>query len=125
MASLLIHGGLVVPSADAKPLPNADILVRDGRIAAVGRLPGAAGRVDRVLDASGRIVFPGLVNAHCHTYESFNRGVAPMAPMEIWALYGHPVLGVSSRTPDEVYWRTLLPCLEMLRNGVTTVIYFF
>jgi len=61
MASLLIHGGLVVPSADAKPLPNADILVRDGRIAAVGRLPGAAGRVDRVLDASGRIVFPGLV----------------------------------------------------------------
>jgi cytosine/adenosine deaminase-related metal-dependent hydrolase len=122
VARLLIHGGLVVPSADARPLPGADILIRDGRIAALGKLAGAAGRVDRVIDASRRIVFPGLINAHCHTYESFNRGVAPMAPMEIWALYGHPVLGVAPRTPDQVYWRTLLPCLEMLRNGVTTVI---
>jgi cytosine/adenosine deaminase-related metal-dependent hydrolase len=119
---LLIHGGLVVPRAGARPQPRADILIEDGRIAAVGRLPGAGSRVDRVIDAADRIVFPGLVNAHCHTYETFNRGVAPMAPMEIWALYGHPVLGVTPRTPDEVYWRTLLPCLEMLRNGVTTVI---
>ncbi len=83
VARLLIHGGLVVPSADARPLPGVDILIRDGRIAAVGKLAGAAGRVDRVIDASRRIVFPGLINAHCHTYESFNRGVAPMAPMEI------------------------------------------
>jgi 5-methylthioadenosine/S-adenosylhomocysteine deaminase len=119
---VLVHGGLVVPRAGARPLPSADILIEDGRIAAVGRLPGAGARVDRVIDASDRIVFPGLVNAHCHTYESFNRGVAPMAPMEIWALYGHPVLGMTPRTPDEVYWRTLLPCLEMLRNGVTMVI---
>jgi cytosine/adenosine deaminase-related metal-dependent hydrolase len=119
---LLVHGGLVVPRAGVRPLPAADILIENGRIAAVGRLPGAAGRADRIIDATDRIVFPGLVNAHCHTYESFNRGVAPMAPMEIWALYGHPVLGVTPRTPDEVYWRTLLPCLEMLRNGVTTVI---
>lgn len=119
---MLVHGGLVVPRAGTRPRPSTDILIEDGRIAAVGRLPGAAGRVDRVIDASDRIVFPGLVNAHCHTYETFNRGAAPMAPMEIWALYGHPVLGVTPRTPDEVYWRTLLPCLEMLRNGVTTVI---
>jgi len=119
---VLVHGGLVVPRADARPRPGADILIEDGRIEAVGRIPGAAGRADRVIDATDRIVVPGLVNAHCHTYETFNRGVAPMAPMEIWALYGHPVLGVTPRTPDEVYWRTLLPCLEMLRNGVTTVI---
>jgi len=120
---LLIHGGTVVPGAFRRVLPRADILIENGRIAAVGRLPaGTTARVDRVLDATQRIVIPGLVNGHCHTYETFNRGVMPAAPMEIWALYGHPVLGVRPRTPDEVYWRTLLPCLEMLRNGVTTVV---
>lgn len=120
---LLIHGGTVVPGAFRRVLPRADVLVENGRIVAVGRtLPGAASRVDRVLDATERIVIPGLVNAHCHTYETFNRGAVPARPMEIWALYGHPVLGVRPRTPDEVYWRTLLPCLEMLRNGVTAVV---
>lgn len=120
---LLIRGGMIVPSSRARVLERGDILIDGGRIAAVGRhLPGAADRADRILDASNHIVIPGLVNAHCHTYESFNRGAVPARPMEIWALYAHPVLGVRPRTAEEVYWRTLVPCLEMLRNGVTTVV---
>ncbi len=120
---LLIRGGVVVPGPGARVLRRGDILIRDGRIVAVGpRLPGAADRAHRILDATDRIVIPGLVNAHAHTYETFNRGLIVNRPMEIWALYGHPVLGVRPRTPEEVYWRTLVPCLEMLRNGVTTVI---
>ncbi len=120
---LLIRGGTIVPSSWGAVLERGDILVENGRIAAVGRrLPGAADRADRILDASEHIVIPGLVNAHCHTYETFSRGAVPARPMEIWALYGHPVLGARPRTPEEVYWRTLVPCLEMLRNGVTTVL---
>jgi cytosine/adenosine deaminase-related metal-dependent hydrolase len=117
---LLIRGGTIVPSSRGALRERGDILVENGRITAVGRrLPGAA---DRILDASDHVVIPGLVNAHCHTYESLNRGAVPARPMEIWALYGHPVLGIRPRTPEEVYWRTLVPCLEMLRNGVTTVL---
>ena len=72
---LLIRGAVVVPSARSRWLARGDILIEGGRIAAVGRrLPGAAGRADRVLDASDRIAIPGLVNAHCHTYESFTGG---------------------------------------------------
>jgi cytosine/adenosine deaminase-related metal-dependent hydrolase len=104
-------------------LRRADIAIERGRIVALGpHLEGFAARADRIIDATERIAIPGLVNAHSHTYETFNRGAIRGAPMEIWALYGHPVLGVAPRTPEEVYWRTLVPCLEMLRNGVTTVL---
>src|SRR2546428_278544 len=121
MPDLLIRGPLVLRSADAPPLERMDLSIRAGRIVEMGR--GLRGREsDRVIDAADGIVIPGLVNAHAHTYETFNRGGVPAAPMEIWALYGHPVLGNRPRTPDEVYWRTLLPCLEMLRNGVTSVV---
>src|SRR3989442_6436173 len=121
MPDLLIRGPLVLRSADAPPLERIDLRIQAGRIVEMGR--GLRGREsDRVIDAADGIVIPGLVNAHAHTYETFTRGGVPAAPMEIWALYGHPVLGNRPRTPDEVYWRTLVPCLEMLRNGVTSVV---
>ncbi len=110
-----------MPGAGRRVLPRADILVEDGRIAAVGPRLGV-GRADRVIDARERIVVPGFVNAHCHTYETFNRGRIVNRPTEVWALYGHPVLGQAPRTPEEVYYRTLLPCVEMLKAGITTVV---
>src|SRR5580765_9026487 len=112
---------MVVQGAGLPVLPRADILVEDGRIARVGpRL--TAGGADRVIDARERVVLPGLVNAHCHSYETFNRGRIVNRPTEVWALYGHPVLGQSPRTPEEVYYRTLLPLVEMLRAGITTAV---
>lgn len=118
---LVIENALVIPGAGRRVRPGTDIVIEHGRIAAVGRGAGAAGG-DVVIDGRHRIAVPGLVNAHSHTYETLNRGAIPGRPMEIWALYGHPVLGVGRRTPEEVYWRTLVPCLEMLRNGVTSVV---
>src|ERR1700733_11501708 len=46
-------------------LPDGPVHVADGRIAAVG---GPAQRADRVLDARGGTVLPGLIDAHCHAY---------------------------------------------------------
>lgn len=58
--TLLIKGGKVHTLADAGTLQSADILVRDGRIQAVAaNLDGAA--ADRVIDASGKVVTPGVI----------------------------------------------------------------
>ena len=61
--NMLIHGGLVVdPAAPADETPSVrDLYVEDGKFVAV---PG--GPPDRVLDAAGLAVFPGLIDAHCH-----------------------------------------------------------
>ena len=59
---LLIRNGTVAESRGAYP---ADILVRDGRIAAMGQsLPVPAGA--QVYDAAGRYILPGLIDAHVH-----------------------------------------------------------
>ena len=66
MTVIAIAGGRVVPVADP-PIERGTVLIRDGRIIAVGPadsvgIPGSA----RVVDASGRWVLPGLVEAHSH-----------------------------------------------------------
>jgi imidazolonepropionase-like amidohydrolase len=61
---LAIVGGTVV-SVEGEPIPGGTVLIRDGRIAAVGAdvdVPAGA----TVVDASGRWVVPGLVDAHTH-----------------------------------------------------------
>lgn len=65
-AAVLVRNATLWTSAAAGRLDGADLLVRDGRIAAIGRgLAAPAGAL--VVDAAGRHVTPGLVDAHSHT----------------------------------------------------------
>ena len=54
-------------------LSGTDILVEDGVIAALG--PAQTRDVDEVIDASGCVVTPGLVNTHHHLYQTLTRAV--------------------------------------------------
>ena len=60
---LLVHGGTVI-DGKRNPRYRADIGIRDGRIAAIGPLDGAM--ADQRVDAGGRIVAPGFIDAHTH-----------------------------------------------------------
>jgi imidazolonepropionase-like amidohydrolase len=67
--SLLISGGSLIDGTGAEPVRDHALLVRDGRIAAVGRpaLDDAqANGVDARIDAAGKTVMPGLIDAHTH-----------------------------------------------------------
>ena len=73
MASLLIRGGRVVDPSQSLDRVD-DLLIRDGRVVAigsatVGQLAGGAVVADEVLDATGLIVTPGLVDMHVHLRE--------------------------------------------------------
>ncbi|WP_084522503.1 amidohydrolase [Nocardia inohanensis] len=62
MNDLLLRGGR--PWTPGQPVTTADILIRDGRIAAVG--PHLAGTAAETIDLGGALVLPGLVDTHCH-----------------------------------------------------------
>jgi N-acyl-D-aspartate/D-glutamate deacylase len=59
---LMIRGGTLVDGTGA-PARRGDLGIREGRIAAIGDVPGTA---DRVLEADGRVVSPGFVDIHTH-----------------------------------------------------------
>jgi N-acyl-D-aspartate/D-glutamate deacylase len=61
---LLVRGGKVVDGS-GNPWFLGDVAVREGRIAAVGRLPGA--KAKRVIDARGLVVAPGFIDMHSHS----------------------------------------------------------
>src|SRR5687767_7810721 len=65
MASLLIQNGTVLDPAQNTER-KADVLLRDGKVAVVGT---NLGKADRVIDASGKYVVPGLIDIHVHFRE--------------------------------------------------------
>lgn len=92
MSALLIEGGDVL-DVHALTLRHAvSVLVRDGRIDAVG--PGLQSPVDAVrLDARGLTVMPGLIDCHVHTVaSSFNLGNVAKLPNVLTMLRGLPIM---------------------------------
>ena len=116
---LLIRGGQVYDhDGDVHHPGVADILIEGDRIAAVGTNLAAHGEHD-LIDASGRLVIPGLINAHYHSHDTLCRGLFEELPLEMWLLYTIPM--GQSRSREEVRARTLVGALESLRCGITTV----
>lgn len=98
----------------------ADVRISDGLVKEIGNLSPLEG--EGVIDGSGRLMAPGLVNAHYHSGECFNKGVYENFPLELWFIFSHNVLCTSRKSEREIYLRTLLGCMEMLKSGVTSVV---
>jgi 5-methylthioadenosine/S-adenosylhomocysteine deaminase len=118
---MLIKGGRVYDhDGDVHMPPVADILIAGDRIEAVGPdLARQAGPAAQVIDASGRLVVPGMFNAHYHSHDTLCRGLFEELPLEFWLLYVQPM--GANRSREEVRLRTLVGALESLRCGITCV----
>ncbi|MFD9738230.1 amidohydrolase family protein [Umezawaea sp. NPDC059074] len=119
MRDLLITGGFVVTLDETTgDLPGGDVLIRDGRIAAVGH--GLEASDARVVDARGRLVLPGLVDTHRHVWQGALGGLADRHSL---IGYSREVLGrvAPHFTPDDSYAGTLWGALQALDAGITTV----
>ncbi|TWT15402.1 amidohydrolase family protein [Reyranella sp. CPCC 100927] len=100
-------------------LDRGDILIDGDRIVAVERnitAPNAA-----VVDGSGRLVMPGLVNAHIHTWEYQLRGIGSDW-VGIRDYHGNMHKNLATRyQARDVYLGNLLGALNQIRNGTTTI----
>lgn len=122
MREILIRNATIVAmdaTHGATPFAG-DLLIDGGRITAIGK--GLAASSDaQVIDGHGKLVMPGLVNAHTHSSETFLRGRYERMPLEVWLLYAYPLLMNDPIGERLLYLRSLLLAMESLRNGVTTL----
>ncbi len=117
---LLLRGGTVLTlDARATVLPSTDILVEGGRIRRIGGVtdlpPGT-----RVLDVSGHLVLPGLIQGHIHLGQTFFRGLAEGRRLLAWLR--ERIWPLEAAHDDEsAYWCSLLGAAECLLGGSTTL----
>lgn len=113
---LLIKGATLLDPK--QPLSSADIRVEGAVITEVGPnlRPGGA----TVIDADGMVAMPGLVNAHTHSGQNLDRGVAPNLPLDLWLIW--VVYGGIQFSVDDSYTLAMAGALEMLESGCTAVL---
>jgi 5-methylthioadenosine/S-adenosylhomocysteine deaminase len=120
MARILIKSGIVVALDDGVlALRRGDVLVEGERIAAIA--PEIAAEDAEVIDAAQRIVMPGLVNAHIHTWQTGLRGVAADWTIPEYLHNMHAAIAPSFR-PADIFIANLMGALSQLDAGVTTMV---
>jgi len=110
--------------AQRRTLKRGSVAIEGDKITAVGK--DVKERADTVIDARGKAVLPGLINAHTHLSMTLLRGVADDMPLlewletKIWPIE-------KNLTAQDCYLGALLGCLEMIKSGTTCFAdqYFF
>lgn len=125
---LLITGGTVITMAGPNVV-NGAVAIRDGAIVDVGtaaELDARYATADRV-DATGKAVLPGLINAHTHAPMVLFRGIADDRELMDWLQ--NFIFPAEAKNVDAefVKWGTRLAAAEMIRSGTTTFadMYYF
>jgi 5-methylthioadenosine/S-adenosylhomocysteine deaminase len=121
MPRLEVRGATLLTMVPGEgPIPDGLIAAEGNRISYVGPAgsyePPAP--PDDVLDASGCVALPGLVNAHTHCAMTLLRGYADDMDLRPWL--EEMIWPVEMKlTPEDVYWGVMLGAIEMMRGGVT------
>jgi 5-methylthioadenosine/S-adenosylhomocysteine deaminase len=97
----------------------ADVLIENGAILAIGR-DLSAGDAE-VIDAANKLVVPGLIDTHRHTWETLTRSLISEGDLAVYIKLMFGTLGAHYR-PQDVYVGNLLGALGALNSGITTML---
>lgn len=97
---------------------NIDILIEDKKIVKMDK--EISETVDQTIDATGKIILPGLINTHSHISMSIFRETVDGYKTQDWLK--EKIWPMEDKLKEEdIYWATLLSCIEMIKTGTTTV----
>ena len=121
MSSLLVkHASILVTMDDhRREIPDGGLFIRDGFIEQVGQTQDLPGDADEILDLSGHILLPGLINTHHHFYQTLTRAVpaAQDANLFNWLKTLYPIWG--RMIPDDIRISTRTALAELALSGCT------
>lgn len=114
----VIKNGTVVSMDEKreKVYEKIDILIKDDKI--YDLVNNYTGDYDELIDASNKIILPGLINAHTHLGMSIFRATNDNLNLNDWL--NNKIWPIEDNlTNDDVYYSTLLSCIEMIKTGTT------
>jgi 5-methylthioadenosine/S-adenosylhomocysteine deaminase len=116
----LIRGGYVLTlGQETGDVPGGDVLIENGKIKEIGRSIDAGDA--EIIDATNRIVMPGFIDTHRHTWQTPVRGILPSCTLDEYFVSMLGNIGTHYRAED-VYAANLVGALEALNAGVTTLL---
>jgi cytosine/adenosine deaminase-related metal-dependent hydrolase len=103
-----------------REIPGGGLFIRDGFIEQVGPSADLPAEADEVLDLTGHIVLPGMVNTHHHFYQTLTRAVpaAQDANLFNWLKTLYPIW--ARMRPEDIYISTQTALAELALSGCTT-----
>jgi 5-methylthioadenosine/S-adenosylhomocysteine deaminase len=112
----IIRGGRLIDIATGRADP-ADILIQGDTIAAIGAPGMDAPEGASTIDASRRLLHPGLINAHTHGHGVLSKGMGDLWTLELLLNAGPWISG--GRLLEDKYLGTYVGAVEMLMKGTT------
>jgi len=119
-ADIVINNGTIL-TLDSKNsiLENGFLCIRGDSIFKIGTGNPTSFKAEKIIDAGGGLILPGLVNCHTHAAMSLFRGLADDLPLMEW-LNNYIFPAESKMDAEFVYTGTLLALAEMIMSGTTT-----
>jgi 8-oxoguanine deaminase len=122
MPTFLLKNAALLITMDEKrrQIEQGGLLVRDNVIEMVGPSSELPQEADRVIDASGMVVLPGLVNTHHHLYQTLTRALPAVQGVELfdWLVALYPIW--AELTAEAVYVSAQIGLAELMLSGCTT-----
>jgi 8-oxoguanine deaminase len=120
--TMLVKNADVLVTMDAKrrEIARGGLYIEDNRIVAVGSTEALPSTADEVLDLTGHIVLPGLINTHHHMYQTLTRALPAAQDAELfgWLRALYPIW--ARLTPEMIAVSTKTAMAELLLSGCTT-----
>lgn len=125
MSILVKNAWLILNDEEKNIIKDGYMYIKEDRICELGenssRVSELENMAEETIDATGKIVLPGLVNAHTHLFQTYMRGLADDKPLFNWLkeeVWPFSIL----MEEEDFYLAALIGCIENLKTGATSVI---
>lgn len=120
MKTIIKNATLISMSAEREKIEeNVDIQIEENKITAIGKKIEDSG-ADKVIDATGKVVMPGLINTHSHVPMSIFKETVDGYCLQDWLT--KKIWPMEEKlTKEDIYYASLLSFIEMIKTGTTTI----